>query len=58
VATSLAPALRSVLVGVGPLDPVAFVAAATLLAGAGLAAGLLPAQRAARVEPLRALRHR
>jgi len=53
----LAPAFRTVLVGIGPLDPLSLAAAVVLLAAAGLAAALLPAQRAARVEPLRALRH-
>jgi ABC-type antimicrobial peptide transport system permease subunit len=56
-ALSLTPALRTVLVGIGPFDPVTFAAAALLLAAAGLTAGLLPAQRAASVEPLRALRN-
>jgi len=56
VATGVAPAFGTVLVGIGPFDPVTFAASAVLLAAAGLTAGLLPAQRAAGVEPLRALR--
>ncbi len=52
----LAPALRTFLVGVSPYDPFAFAVAATMIAGAGLAASLIPALRAARVDPIVALR--
>jgi len=52
----LAPALRTFLVGVSPYDGVAFVAAAALIAGAGVVASLVPALRASRVDPIVALR--
>jgi ABC-type antimicrobial peptide transport system permease subunit len=55
-ALGLTPALRTFLVGVGPFDPVAFGAAALLLGIVGLAAGVVPAVRASRVAPMRALR--
>ncbi|HET7220387.1 MAG TPA: ADOP family duplicated permease [Vicinamibacterales bacterium] len=48
--------LQSLLVGLGPLDPIAFGAAALLLAGVLLVASLAPARRAARMDPMRALR--
>jgi ABC-type antimicrobial peptide transport system permease subunit len=45
------------LYGVAPTDPVSFLAALAALAGAGLLAAFLPARRAARLNPLEALRH-
>jgi ABC-type lipoprotein release transport system permease subunit len=39
-----------------PHDPVSFVAAAVGVLGVSLAAALLPARRAASVEPMQALR--
>jgi len=52
----LTPALRTLLVGVSPFDPVAFGAAALLLVIVGLAAGVIPAHRTSQVDPMRALR--
>ncbi len=48
--------LAGALYGVRPTDPVALSAAALLLFAAGLAAALGPALRAARTDPVRALR--
>ncbi len=48
--------LRSQLVGITSTDPVVYVSAAVLFVGAALLAGLLPAWRAARTDPVRMLR--
>jgi predicted permease len=48
--------LRSLLFEVSPTDPVTLVAVPTLLAGVVLLAAWLPARRAARVDPVQALR--
>ena len=49
-------ALRSVLFGVSPTDPVTFVAVPAILAAAALLASWLPAARAARTDPATTLR--
>ena len=49
-------ALRHQLYGIGPLDPASVGVAAAILAGAALVASWLPARRAARVDPIVALR--
>ena len=51
----LAGAIQSLLVGVTPLDPITYVAAAFVLATVVLAAILVPAVRATRMDPLIAL---
>jgi len=53
----LAGSLRQFLFGVQPHDPLTFVALGTLLALVALAATLIPARRAARIDPMEALRY-
>jgi putative ABC transport system permease protein len=48
--------LRTLLFGVGPSDPVTFASVVLLLGFVTIAACLIPAMRAARVDPSRALR--
>jgi len=55
-AFALTSAVKSFLFGVTPNDPATFFTVAAVLAAAALAACYLPARRAARVDPLRALR--
>ena len=56
VAAGLACALRPVLVGVSPFDPLTYAAVAGLLIGICLVASLVPAWRATAVDPQTALR--
>jgi putative ABC transport system permease protein len=49
--------LRSFLNGASPLDPLAYLSVAGILAVAGIAASYIPARRAARVDPATTLRH-
>jgi ABC-type antimicrobial peptide transport system permease subunit len=53
---ALAPALRSLLFGLPPHDPVTFAGVTALLCAVVLAASAGPAWRAARGDPARALR--
>jgi putative ABC transport system permease protein len=48
--------MRSLLYGVGPSDPATYAAVALLLLGVALLASYLPARRAARIDPIVALR--
>jgi len=48
--------LRSLLYQVSPADPLAFVSAAALLLGVALLASYAPARRAARIDPVQALK--
>ena len=57
IAFAAARMLGSLLFEVSPYDPGSAAAAVVLLAGVGTAACLLPARRAARVEPMEALRN-
>jgi putative ABC transport system permease protein len=51
-----AVALGSLIVGVSPVDPLAIAATTVLVVGTTLTASALPALRAARVDPLKALK--
>ncbi|MGH8735701.1 MAG: FtsX-like permease family protein, partial [Burkholderiales bacterium] len=48
--------LAGLLFGIAPADPLTFLLVAAVLAGVAMAANLLPAGRAARVEPMSVLR--
>jgi ABC-type lipoprotein release transport system permease subunit len=49
--------MASLLFGIGPADPLAFVAVILLLIGVALVATWIPARSAAKVDPLIALRY-
>ena len=51
-----AVALGGFIVGVSPVDPLTIAVTTVLVVGTTLAASALPALRAARVDPLRALK--
>ncbi len=55
-AVAASQVLRSSLYGLSPLDPVTYGTVTVVLAAAALAASYVPARRAARVNPMRALR--
>jgi len=55
-AISLTQLLRSLLFGVSPADPITFLAVPLLMVLVGLLACWLPARRAAKVDPMEALR--
>ncbi len=48
--------LTKMIYGVQPTDPLTFAAVSVLLAGVALAASMIPAYRATKVEPMKALR--
>ncbi|MBY0508077.1 MAG: ABC transporter permease [Bryobacteraceae bacterium] len=56
-AWALGRAMRSMLYGLQPSDPVVFVGAAVFLFACAAAAGYWPAHRAARIDPMVALRY-
>jgi putative ABC transport system permease protein len=49
--------IGSLLVGVSPSDPVTYIVVTLLLATVGLVASYIPARRAMKIEPLRALKY-
>jgi putative ABC transport system permease protein len=49
--------MKSLLFGVGAMDPVTFISVAMLLLLVALAASYIPARRAMRVDPLVALKY-
>jgi ABC-type lipoprotein release transport system permease subunit len=55
-AAAASRALESVLFGISPLDPIAFIGAALLLLSVALVATLLPTREALKVDPVSALR--
>jgi ABC-type antimicrobial peptide transport system permease subunit len=57
IALPMSRLMRNVLYGVSPLDPIAYLSVASILAVAGIAASYAPARRASRVDPVGALRH-
>jgi predicted permease len=57
LAVALTRVMTTLLYGVGPLDPVTYVAVAAVLGAVALLASWLPARRAARVDPMAALRN-
>jgi len=57
VAFAAARLLKSLLFGITPYDATSIGAAVVILACGALAAGLLPAHRASKVDPMEALRH-
>jgi putative ABC transport system permease protein len=56
-ALSVTRLLRTMLFGVSPFDPVSFVGVSLLLTTIALVASYVPARRAARVDPVEALRY-
>jgi predicted permease len=53
----LAHLLRSMLINVSPVDPISIVVTIAVLALTSVLAGLIPARRAAKIDPMEALRY-
>jgi predicted permease len=56
-AFALTQAIKSMLYGIAPYDPITMLAGVALLLTVALAASWIPARRAAGVQPIQALRH-
>jgi putative ABC transport system permease protein len=56
-ALSVTRLLRTLLFGVSPFDPASFIGVSLLLTTIALVASYVPARRAARVDPVEALRY-
>ncbi|HSG81201.1 MAG TPA: FtsX-like permease family protein [Gemmatimonadota bacterium] len=56
LAVGTAVAMRSILLGLSPLDPISFCATACALLAVVLMASLVPARRASSIDPMEALR--
>jgi putative ABC transport system permease protein len=56
-ALAMAQLMKSLLYGVGAIDPLTFVGAPALLAATAMFACWIPAHRAAKTDPMIALRH-
>ncbi len=56
-AAATTPLLSSAVADVNPRDPLVFAASLVVIAAAALLATLLPARRAAKVDPMTELRH-
>ena len=56
LAAGTGASMRSMLLGMSPLDPVSFLSAGALLLVVVLLAGLAPALRASVIQPVRALK--
>jgi ABC-type antimicrobial peptide transport system permease subunit len=55
-ALALSGLVRAQVYGITPQDPLTMIVATVILALVALAAGFIPARRAARIDPMRALR--
>jgi putative ABC transport system permease protein len=56
-ALALSRVMAGYVYGITPMDPVAFAAASLVLAIIAILASYLPAQRASRIDPIKALRY-